>query len=670
MASRSAPHERSKISWESSDAEDSRPSSPTTGSLRKSKAETACTRFSLATTNFASAKPSPEGPALALVKPPSRPLRGLQRRSTVSLFSLLRSSRRADRDSKRSSAFAPPAAEQTKSKRSSRWWPPNQPVPKSDKSAQRTAPPIPPRPPPLFSTEDLGVIPILRPVSTHETTRNDRPSNRQALTTIQQTTHYPELQQLAELETEKQDSEFNQIDPEGWDKVVPKKWMEDQFSHTSPSVDEEGSVYSQDNGEEEAKRKLTARLTSAVNYHGFLAGEATPFDPLSAVQVEAPSQTLSPGSHVTEPQEVESQETTRWPFAQSGSSSLTSLPTSSPVHHWLSSIRPPSKPLSISSDIQRAETDLIGIPRMNQKVPTQGDNSALSGDDLSISEIRRKRLSNVKNLRKVKLSHVRDHPMLIPEPLTLRPRTARAAASLATIQSEEQSTRPVGELPPIPSPPNLQPQVPAPLDSSWSTVQCTHDDDGIPIIQTSPEAMNSPSKRESDRNKPLPLPPSEANTRAQSMMETQDSNSKRDSLTDTIDEILDLYYYDREGDDNSSEEKQQQEQLSLPLVPRITSSTATASTTQASSSTPPKRPLRTPDTEISPLSSFRTNMPRAGDARFVAAYPIFYDAGSYPELGQGRATVDGNEVEDGQKRSRRSGRAVVTFVDEMGGTWI
>ena len=682
MASHSAPHERSKISWEFSEADDSRSSSPASARLPKNKAETVCTRFSLATTNFASATPSPEAPALTFVEALSQSPQTLQRRSTTSPWSLLCSTRSTNPGSQRNTALAPSARDQTKSKRSSRWWSPNRPVSKNDKMEQRIAPPIPPRPEPLWSTKSPEPNASPKPVSASVTTRHDPSWKPQPLSQIREHPQYLAHQKLADLDPDKRDSEFARINPEGWDKVVPKHWMEDHFSHTSSSIDEEGSVYSQDNGEEEAKRRLTSRLASAVKDHGFLAGEATPFDPLSDIQVEAPSEAPTPDSIVTKSREAPDQGGTRWPFEGSLSSSPRSLPTSSSVHHWLSSIRPPSEVRPSSSYAPKAEVNTRGSSSMSQNVLTRGEPLQLSDDEISISEVRRKRLSNVKNLRKVKLSDVRDHHTLVPEPLTLRP---RAAASLTTIQTLEQSTSLGGELAPLPSPPNLPPQVPPTLNSSWSTIKCTRENESLSFLEAPPFPTSLQSKRESDRNKPLPLPPSEANTPAQSVIEKP--KSRTNSLTDTIDEILDLYYY-CDSESNYSEQEQQpqpqppahrlseqQQQQSEPSAPHACSSTASPSTIQSQgpTRTPQKRPPRTPDTEFSPPPSFGANMPRQGDARFVAAYPIFYDTGSYPELGHGQAVGDrrGEDDEGSRDRPRRgSGRAVVTFVDEMGGTWI
>ncbi|KAJ9608259.1 hypothetical protein H2200_007247 [Cladophialophora chaetospira] len=686
MASTSNPLERSKISWESSEAESSEPTLLSILNVRDSKAETACTRFSVATTNFPRTAPSPRTPIVTFLEPSPELPRDLRRRGTLSSpWGLFRSKSGRDTGFKRRQTVHPKApVEQTKTRRISRWWSTNRPVSKEDKTEQRSAPPIPPRPEPLFPVTPPEANPLERSVSLHDNWRQPRVSNHQPLTPIQERPQLlspiqerpqplssiqerpqpPAKEQLAELDPDKDNPEFDRIHAEGWDKVIPKQWMEDQFSQAPSETDEERSVYSQDNGEEESKRRLASQLTSAVHTHKYPAGEATPFDPQIVVQGEAASDDRSPGPdlHVRTSQEQQNRGSTRWPFE----GSIVSSPMSSPVQHWLSSVSPPSG-ITPSSLTPGAKMETRAGTWPSHKVAAHDENSELPppSEYSSMSQTYRKRVSSLQNHKKVRLANVRDHH-LIPAPLTLRPRAPESVTTTQTqegaISTKEGATHPVSS--------SLQAQGPVSLASSWSTILCTQGDSTSTLHQpTSSATPRPPTRRESDRNKPLPLPPDEPVSRRESAVETEPKTEpetqnppRRDSLTDTIDEILDLYYYR-----DTASDKQDHEKSSPPPTSsfRSSSSTPTASTIQNT----PKRPPRTPDTELSlasPPPPFGSNLPlpHGGTSRFVAGYPIFYDAGSYPELGHGRP------AEDGERRRRRSGRAVATFVDELGGTWI
>ncbi|EXJ95142.1 hypothetical protein A1O1_00261 [Capronia coronata CBS 617.96] len=60
---------------------------------------------------------------------------------------------------------------------------------------------------------------------------------------------------LADLDPDKKGDAFERIHPDGWGKILPKQWVEEDFSDAdSKDTEETRSVYSQDNGEEDRHR--------------------------------------------------------------------------------------------------------------------------------------------------------------------------------------------------------------------------------------------------------------------------------------------------------------------------------------------------------------------------------------------------------------------------------
>ncbi|KAL2431782.1 hypothetical protein ABEF95_013822 [Exophiala dermatitidis] len=66
--------------------------------------------------------------------------------------------------------------------------------------------------------------------------------------------------ELADLDADKRGNEFERIHRGGWTRVLPKEWVEEEFSDDdSKDTELTRSVYSQDNGEEESRRDVNDR---------------------------------------------------------------------------------------------------------------------------------------------------------------------------------------------------------------------------------------------------------------------------------------------------------------------------------------------------------------------------------------------------------------------------
>ena len=671
------PRQLNRTSSEPSSAQSSWHSLP---KRHKGPFDTPCTKLSQSSTNAPHQGLSDRKPSIGFVDPPARPVRNLRRKSSIFSLALLRSKSHSTVPAIPNGGFSQTSiGEQARSSTRPRWWSSNRPRSENGKQKLLISPPKPVRPEALFQRtfleQDLSQSP-----DRSSTPKNERRSDPHPV--AQSKVHirpYPE-QRLADLDPDKEGPAFARIHPEGWGKVIPKQWMEDQFSHVPSETDEEKSVYSQDNGEEEFKRRIRSGTVTSKDENGFLAGEMMPFVPvIPARHTSLDDSSDRPGTQMRSSKESqELPKTPRWPFQRSSASSSS---TSAPVRHWLSSLRPPSDPQPVCPPpIPRRSARRDPHPVDSSSVPSDAGIQGLRSpfDDASTANSEPQSPTSLRTRGFAASRHDSDTDSLVPRPLTFRRR--RNISTVTAINTKAESTTFPEEISPHNSSlsGNHQSQSQSGShESSWSSILGAYEHTDIP---ETPESPNAPAETATERedHKYKALPPLPCGIHWDTEYSPDHACSKQ-RLDQDIDEIIDLYHYDPT------------EALRLPYALAAAAAPAVSSTHPEEPPRiasfpcvensrgdppqppppPPKRPPRPSETTQSfpqdpqrPFHALDTD-PNA-HAAFVASYLIFYDAQSYPELQHGRQPEEG----DGEGQGWRSGRAVLTFVDEGGGAWI
>lgn len=125
-------------------------------------------------------------------------------------------------------------------------------------SRNRISPPIPARPKEhLYQRRLLVAEPEPRPGP--EVQIPSLPCEARTVSPKGQCRHHgskPALLNLADLDPDKRGDAFERIHPDGWNKVLPRLWVEQDLSDDdSKDTEETRSVYSQDNGEEQSRQR-------------------------------------------------------------------------------------------------------------------------------------------------------------------------------------------------------------------------------------------------------------------------------------------------------------------------------------------------------------------------------------------------------------------------------
>jgi hypothetical protein len=332
-----------------------------------SNTDTACTRFSLASANFA--RPGPGGPQriITFIEPSSQNHPRAKRRDSILSLSFLRSNGRDADGAQQQGKLLLNGSIRTPPERASRWQKLRRSVPDSGSQDRTiTGPPIPfspLRPPrtevPLFENsflEDqawsrdfrhgprLSVIPekIQPPTSNFSPPEPLGAGNKN----------------LSDLDPDKRHDAFFRIRANGWDNVVPKAWQVDMFSTTASNMNDDRSVYSQDNGEEASRWKDIALTPSDKHSpNAFLAGEMMPIR-LRQTPVPSPRQTPRlPRFEMKASKDTEETQKPglRWPLKNGSRSSLRDVSTSATlsVRSWLHFLKQSASHESRSSSLAR-----------------------------------------------------------------------------------------------------------------------------------------------------------------------------------------------------------------------------------------------------------------------------------------------------------------------------
>ncbi|EXJ63999.1 hypothetical protein A1O7_00334 [Cladophialophora yegresii CBS 114405] len=661
MAPPLTPDRQSQSSWTSTE-----PTSPQTSWLlsasgRKSQADTPCTRFSLASTILSGAEALIRRPTAEVNDPTVRPPVNLKRKTSFSPWSLLQSAKGRNTSTP---SRGPPVVlgEQPKSRTGLRWWSPNRSVLDNNKPRKRISPPVPPRPDALQTPMFLEPQPAAWRKTTGGGAKNEGAQVHQPVSSSRAGCPASVGKSFGELDPDKDRGDFSRAHQDGWDNVIPKQWVEDQFSVTLSETNEERSVYSQDNGEEEAKKSMTSRLTPVINDHGFLAGEMTLFEPVTEIVRDAhldAQRRLDRRGRFPEAGQLQTKGTPRWPFDASippESATLTSTLTCSPVQHWLPSLRPPSNIHPSAPAVCDGEAIVEARNCSGSDLQQHGGNNNpglhyASEQTSTSSSYATPQYPSTRSIQHMAIpttmpSCKSGTTTLTPQPLNVHSLHLPRAPTTSTVTIPEEGTSLSHDTPAHASPGNQQPRTvpPIPVDSSssWSTILCTdtdssNDDDDPSKVSLSRKPISNtnplPTNRPSDKNKPLPLLPDEPTTTPDGP-EAEEPPAQEpepepkhkliqiqrtwDSLNDTIDQILDLYHSPGHGHSHShhitNDESHEHHQSTTTMPPSSSFSSCSSSTTTTSwTSTPTltstatlhpgplepsSRALHTPDTDV------------------------------------------------------------------------
>ncbi|KAI1623784.1 hypothetical protein EDD37DRAFT_440365 [Exophiala viscosa] len=170
---------------------------------------------------------------------------GLKRSSSVLSLSLFRSKTRAGKANGGSikDAKTTSSSFQTQRRPSS----PNSPRP-----IPKLRPPIPVRPSErLYNRSVLELGSYSPKLDSQEEIAESPPCYRNVNRAPQ--VKVQSVQRLGDLDPDKRGNAFVRIQPDGWLKVIPKQWVEDEFSVDEACTEDSRSVYSQDNGNNYSK---------------------------------------------------------------------------------------------------------------------------------------------------------------------------------------------------------------------------------------------------------------------------------------------------------------------------------------------------------------------------------------------------------------------------------
>ncbi|OAL26431.1 hypothetical protein AYO20_10099 [Fonsecaea nubica] len=295
------------------------------------------------------------------------PAQNLQRKNSLLSWSLFRSRRPQGEHSTATNA--------SRREAESRWWSSNPTVARKPKLG--ISPPVPLRPDSLHFPTASHADPYLSHHGSRSLRNDEQPLNARPVPPPNaQCEHHITPRSWTDLDRDKRCVAFARIDPDGWSKVIPKKWVEEQFSN-SPSdtgPDDDRSVYCESNGEGSAACKLAGGISVIED------------DDEEEVEENDDDDYDDDDGHMTLPlsltETLERFTTTNVPCDGSARGvkeskglrsdySRAGLASSDPVRYWMSSLRPLPE-LSLAAGIQ------------------DGDDQHHTGDDLSAWRRRRR----------------------------------------------------------------------------------------------------------------------------------------------------------------------------------------------------------------------------------------------------------------------------------------
>ena len=700
------PDHRTSFDWSSPKTSSSHDSSLSPRTGRRMPTDTPCTRFSMASSPFPNTDTPSKNWTAKFTEKPSRSTRSLRKRLSV-ISTLFRPKSIAfgqARKSEPSTAAVSGGQSQPQTVQSMgklQWS-----VSENNVKRPKISPPRPPRPE-VFLPPKLrhSVLPSLLESNDSVETDEERLGSR-VLSSPPLPSLYEKVEDLAALDSEKGDKAFTRLDPTGWNRVVPKQWIEDNFSLIPCETDEDRSVYSQDNGEEEAKQRPVSRHSSSVTETGFLAGEATPFDLLNSQVITFSNERESSyfqvkGLQMRKSQVRQSAIKPRRPFERASLSSL----TPSHVRNWLSSIRPastvilpsPSIPNSkvkskYSSNISLPGPGFLEVPDPpNVDVAVAAlDGEPYAAEPSPIAKARPTLRPTLSSLwRTSEASLVPALPPSTQNESTTTPQSIISSPQACTLQAFTSTSSP---------------------NASWSTIRCQGEPDLIanPSLQeflesdpnpdTDTTISNRQTRRQSDKNKPLPLLPDEV---PPSLSPESSDEAVIDVLCDEMEDILDLYYHSDSDTWNSvhtihtaipAQTTKNAQTPTIPPPPRSHRPHPSNPSPKSSTSTslplavplPSTRPDSTTTSTCENAYAYASRNPSRSPSistaivlqklLFTSEHHILYTPLTYPEVSHTRGKSvglgggGGRESEAGRRRKRE--RVVLTFVDGWGGTWI
>ncbi|EXJ72762.1 uncharacterized protein A1O5_03909 [Cladophialophora psammophila CBS 110553] len=501
-------------------------------------------------------------------------------------------------------------------------------------------------------------------------------------------------QQLVDLDPDKRGLTFARTHPDGWSKVIPKQWAEDQFSNNSSDAGagDDRSVYSQSNGEEIVRCKKLEEASALEHEKEHAASLHPPTDAVEQAAVGALNAEVGKHTHWSAGLEAD-------------------LASSDPIRYWMSSLRPlPDPHLSFPtqySDEGKSHDDDSSPhkSKCQNKRPHQVFTGPFTSDQEPSAS-----LEPAIRVNACPSFHSDSMP-LVPRPLRLTQRHLRAAPPATATKGENEAPRSRSNCDLLCVLSDQFPESKS-LQSSWSTIYCDAEGEGDAAAakkerQVESRPFTGPSSRRS-KEKALPPLPSiccddhdacsnqdcgcagslyqEGRVGKREQRENEKEKGT-DRLHTDIDEILDLYLpvspATGRRDKNCSGPKTKR----LGAASEDKSKNRSISKAKSAQSTyPPQRPTR-PSFAIDPERRVNNQSNGCGmlllhrtttiknttmttaktmtspGTPFIVAYPCAYDPEKYPELRHGR--------EEGRRRvCLRPVAAAMACVDEDGLIWI
>lgn len=491
----------------------------------------------------------------------------------------------------------------------------------------------------------------------------------------------PQIQDLGEHDSDKRNEVFARIHAEGWNRIIPKQWVENEFSEDGAKTTASRSLYSGDESENPRNGEQLEH-TARTRVEPKRRSEPSPKPTSRLTKTSSPRFVFEDSDDEAELRQTqsESQGDQAWWETLTSPLSLSSTPyhqnQECPASHLPS-------PIEAVSQLKRSDNDKAPLLRSSLPSDTsqRKEHNVLSKSHETTKSytsppclVQESRMSPQNKARRLvdEFFNLVDAKSLYPPPLKPRHQETNCEQSPETEDGANRQTP--GEAPTSP-------------ETSWETIQCAGEEvtgryDINPDTHIDPRATVSSEPKHTN------------NSVRKQMGPKQISNFVGNELEESVNHILDLYFTEDEAEDDSGYAISHQP--SLQNWGKVTSpepeDTNPAPTTAPQSNNrnqhpfpPPIPPARSsrgipsrgrnheepadkpPQREESTLSTkTRTattaTHPRPSFLRQQALFPG--DCPQSPSIWRWNGSVE-------ERRETSSGaRLPVTHIDEFGNTWI
>lgn len=504
------------------------------------------------------------------------------------------------------------------------------------------------------------------------------------------------VQDLGEYDPDKRNEVFARIHPEGWNQIIPRQWVEDEFSDDGVKTTASQSLYSRDDTEDNGFGQHPLRTS--------IEGERQPARELTSrlVETSSPRFVFEDSDDEVPRAETKSELHEDQVWWQNRTSALHLSSTPYHQNRECSSNCLPC-PIETVSQLKRAGDRTVPLPKgsrysdSNQRreltswTPDQGR----PRNNTSPARLMQppNELPNHRARRSVdEFFNLADTESLVPPPLRPRHEDAHLKTTSYHFGEGFPVTSPDNKdiVPAIPDT-QLKDEASASSDKSWETVRSVAeeepgDDDRNRDVQIEPQ--NEPwvtGSRDIDQN--------DGSARGQ-MGQMQRSTAAEKGPEQSVDDILDLYLTVGQAKADSRYATSQPLGFQYGPVSSCTSpepedtGPAVTPALQSSGGDPvPVVPTRSSRRTSSHMRAFRpsrlsgndeeqregtaspptttTIQPGRGESSFLRQHALF--TGDYPQS-PGSRRWNGNA--EGRRESNSGARLPVTFIDEFGNVWI